>query len=101
MQDRILEPVGEVGRAAALAAALVRLAMAVGRAGWASHADVEVVVMAEPGPDFSQPAPVARGLAAQRLLDRGIDEDALHGRLPRGIPDDHPVLRCPGLRVDI
>src|SRR5271168_1589655 len=69
MDDRILEPVGEIGLAAAFAAALIRLSLAFAGAGRALHADVEVVVMAPPWPDLGKPAAIAGGLAAQRLLD--------------------------------
>src|ERR1700761_7915551 len=101
MDDRILEPVGEIGGLAAFAALLVFLAMAVGGAGWAAHADVEVIVVAPPWPDLLQPAAVASGLAAERLLDCRIDEDALYGRLHRCVANDHPVHRRPRLRIGI
>src|SRR5689334_9210934 len=51
MEDRILEPVGEVGGLAAVATLLVFLAVAFGGARRTAHADVEVIVMAPPRPD--------------------------------------------------
>src|SRR6266481_1395943 len=85
VEDRILEPVGELAFAAAFAVPLVRLAFAFAAARRASHANVEVIIVAVPRAYLGKPAAVALGLAAQRLLDRGVDEDALHGRLLRGV----------------
>src|ERR1700733_4713361 len=85
MEHRILEPVGEVVGAAAFAAFLRRLWLAVLAAGRGRRADVEMVIVTPPRPDLGQPAAVAFGFAAQRLLDGGIDEDALDARLLRGV----------------
>src|SRR5262249_59654826 len=83
MQHGILEPEGEVGGLAAFAVAGIGLALAFARARRAFDADVEVIVVAVHRPDLVQPVAIALGLAAQRLLDRGVDEDALHARLLR------------------
>src|SRR5665213_1595458 len=74
VEDRILEPVGEVGGAAAVAAFLRLLALAVGGSGWAGHPDVKVVIVAVPRTDLGEPAAVAFGFAARCILDRGVDE---------------------------
>src|SRR3981081_3465883 len=64
MDDRILEPVGEIAGAAALAGRRLRLALAWAAAGRASDADMEVIVMAVHRPHLVQPAAGALGLAA-------------------------------------
>src|SRR5579871_103318 len=97
VQDLVREPIGEILFAAALAAILILLAAALLGSRRATHADMEMVVVAEPGSDLGKPAAVALGLAAQRLLDRGVDKDALHARLLCGIAQHLPMLRCPGL----
>src|SRR5712671_4208502 len=101
MDDRILEPVGEIAGAAALAGRRLRLALARAAAGRASDADMEVIVMAVHRPHLVEPATVALGFAAQRFLDRGVDEDALHGRLLRRGTDQREMTRGPDGRIDV
>ena len=49
---------------------------------------MEMLIVPVPGPDLVQPAPVAVAGAtdalAERTLDRGVDEDAIHVRIARG-----------------
>src|SRR6516164_7421627 len=101
MNDLVLEPVCQLGRLAAFAAALVRLAVTVLAAARASDADVEMVIVTIPRPDFRKPGAIALRLPAQCLLDRGVDEDALHAGLLGRIAQYHPVLLCPCIRIDI
>ena len=101
MQHRIAEPVGEIGRLAAFAFVRIGLALAFAGAGRAFDADVEVIVVAVHRPHLVEPVSIAFGFAAQRLFDRGIDEDALHARLLRGGADDGEMRRRPGVRIDV
>src|SRR5258708_8273792 len=101
MDNGILEPVSEIGGLAAFVARLRWLPLALGVAGWAHQANMEVVVMAPPRPDLGKPAAVALGVAAQRLLDRGVDEDTLHARLLRGVAQNHQMARRENLRIDV
>ena len=55
--------------------------LAIGAVGRAVDAHVEMIVVPPIGPHLVQPGAVAAGLAAQRLLDRGVDEDALDLRV--------------------
>src|ERR1700729_3742228 len=88
MDHLILEPVSEIVGAAGFTLFVVRLALASGAARRAFDADVKVIVMTVHWTDLGEPAPVALGFAAQRLLDGRIDEDALDVRLLRGIAAD-------------
>ena len=76
MQDRVGEPMIEI-----LAADFSRrhriLRLAVGAVGRTSDTDVEMIVVPVIGPHLVEPASIIAGLAAQRLLDGGVDEDAL------------------------
>src|SRR5216684_5675511 len=101
MDDRILEPKGEIAGAAALALRRRRLAFAFAAAGRTFDADMEVIVVAVHRPHLGEPAAVALGFAAQRFLDRGVDEDALYGRLLRGVTDHHQMVRRPDVRIDV
>ena len=101
VENRILEPVSEIARAAAFAARLRRLALAFAAARRASHADVKVIVMAPPRPDLRKPAAVALGLTTQCLLDGGVDEDALHARFLRGVANDRNMTRRKDLGIDV
>src|SRR6202521_5752178 len=60
--------------AAAITSACRRLRLAFGAVARAAQADVEVVVVPPPRPQFLEPGAVAAGLAAQRFLDGRIDE---------------------------
>src|SRR5689334_6147186 len=100
MQGRFLEPVIELVTAA-IALSGRRLWLAIGTVRRTSDADVEVLGMAVPWPHFLQPIAIRAGLAAQRLLDRGIDEDAGHRRILGGGANERRIGRRPDLRIDI
>src|SRR5204862_6016195 len=99
MQHRVTEPVGEVAAAVARIG-WRRLRLAAGITGRALDADVEVIVVTVHRPDLPQPAAVVAGIAAERLLDRGIDEDALDLRILRGGLDHFRVAFGPNPRID-
>ena len=75
MQRRFLEPEVELVTAAvARVRRGLRLAFrTVRRTG---DADMKVLGVAIPRPHLGKPVAISSGLAAQRFLDRGIDEDA-------------------------
>jgi hypothetical protein len=75
--------------------------LAIGTAGRALDADVEMVVVPVIGPHLVEPASVIAGRAAQRLLDGGVDEDALDDRVLGGCLDDLRVRRRPHFGVDV
>ena len=83
MQDRIGEPMIEI-LAAAFTLRHRILRPAIGAVGRALDADVEMVVVSVIGPHLVEPASIIAGLAAQRLLDGGVDEDALDDRVLGG-----------------
>src|ERR1700756_4732084 len=87
MKHRILEPIGEVGRTAAFAICRRRLRHTFFRAGGTGDANMEMIIVAIHRPDLGEPAPIPPGVAAQRLLDCGVDEDTLYPRLRRGVAD--------------
>jgi hypothetical protein len=62
---------------AAIARFRRRLRLAMRTVGWTKNANVEVIVMAGPRPHLTEPIAIQPRLAAQRFLDRGINEDAL------------------------
>src|ERR1700743_3689502 len=101
VQYRILEPVGEIAGRAAFARARRRLRLALLAALRAGDADVEVIVVTPKRPHLGEPAAIALGLAAQRLLDRRVDEDALHPRLQWRVADDGEMSRGPDMGIDI
>ena len=80
MDHRILEPVGQIACAAAVAFRRGWLAFAFAAAGRTFDADMEVIVVPVHRPDLGKPATVALGLAAQRFLDRSVDKYTLHAR---------------------
>src|SRR5512147_1670952 len=102
MQYRIAEPVGEIAGAAAFAFVRIGLAVAFAGAGRAFDADVEVIVVAVHRPHLVEPVAVAFRLTTERLLDRGIDKDALHAGLLRGSADHRKVAWCeyPGIDIE-
>src|SRR3984893_1329934 len=95
MDDWILETESEISRLAALACRRVRLVLAFAAAGGAFDADMEMIIVAVHRPDFGEPTAVALGFAAQRLLDGGVDEDALHGGLLRRGADQRKMAGRP------
>src|SRR5579863_1265979 len=64
MNHLILEPIGEIGRAAGLALRRLRLGLAFGAARRAFDADMEVVVVAVHRSYLGKPAAVALGFPA-------------------------------------
>src|SRR5207247_9095714 len=100
VDNRILEPIGQIAGAATFAGRWFGLALA-SAARRTFDADMEVIVVAVHRPHLMKPTAVAPGFAAQRFLDRGVDEDALHARLLRGGADHREMARCPGARIDV
>ncbi len=76
-------------------------ALAIIVAGRACHADVKVIVVAIPRSDLTEPAAVAGGVAAKRLLDRGVDKDALDARFLGGGAQHHEMAGRKNFRVDV
>src|SRR5579872_82820 len=66
MQNFVLEPVSEIGRAATLAALLILLALACGAARRAFDANVKMIVVPVIRPHLGQPAAIALRLTAKR-----------------------------------
>ena len=66
-----------------------------------ADADVEMVVVPPPRPDLFEPRAVGAGLAAQRHLDRRVDEDALHLGVRGGRLDHVEMAGRPQFRVDV
>ena len=100
MQRRFLEPEVEFAAAAvAWARRGWRLAFrTVGRTG---NLDVKMLGVAIPGTHLVKPAVIRSGLAAQRLLDRGIDEDADDHRIPGSRSDERSMSSRPLFRINI
>src|SRR6185437_5844186 len=101
MEHSVAEPIGKVGRFAAFIFRWRRLRLALRRTGGAGDANMEMIIVAIHRPDLPEPAPIALGLAAQRLLDRRIDEDTLHSWFLRGVPDHGEMARRPDFRIDV
>src|SRR3974390_2021995 len=97
MDDRVAEP--KVERMAAAVAGRRRvLRLAVRAVARTEETDVEMVVVAVPGPHLGEPCAVGAGVAAQRLLDRRVDEDALDVRTLGRRLDDGGMRRRPDSR---
>src|SRR4051794_30475987 len=76
VEDGVAEPPIEI-LAASFSIARRLLSFALG-ASWLAHdAHVEMIIVPPPGAHLVQEGAIISGLAAQRLLDRRIDEDAL------------------------
>jgi hypothetical protein len=60
-----------------------------------------MVVVPVIGPHLVKPASIIAGLAVQRLLDGGVDEDALDHRVPGGRLYDLRMRRRPQLGIDV
>src|SRR5271170_8225244 len=87
MQRRFFEPEVElVAAAVARVRRGLRLAFCTVRR--TGDADMKMLGVAVPGPHLGKPAAISSGLAAQRLLDRGVDEDARDRRILRSGADD-------------
>src|SRR5439155_19390669 len=100
MEDRIAEPPIEV-LAAAFGFARRVLSFALRAVRLADHAHMEMVVVAPPRPHLVQEGAILAGLAAERLLDRRVDENALDLRILGGRLDHGEMAVCPDLRVDV
>ena len=101
MEHRIFEPVGEIAGAAALAFRGLRLPLAIAAAGRTPDADMEVIIVAVHRAYLGEPTAIALGFPAQRFLDRGVDENALHAGLLRRGADHREMVWRPGARIDI
>ena len=66
----------------------------------ARKTDMEVVVVAPPRPDLSQPPAVAGYGLAQHTLDGRVDEDPVHLRVESGSLQQTCLPRCPDRWVD-
>ena len=66
-----------------------------------SDPNMEVIIVTIPRADLGEPAAVALGLAAQRLLDSGVDENALHPRLLGGCTDHQQMSGRPNCRINV
>src|SRR5262245_62661913 len=77
VQRLIGEPPVEL-LAASVARRRRRLPTALRIATWAGKPNVEMVIVAPPGPDLGEPGPIRSGRAAQRPLDRSVDKDPRH-----------------------
>src|SRR5437879_8858106 len=100
MQYCVAEPPVEL-LAATIASGgrILWLAFTVAR--WATNAQVEMIIVPVIGTDLFQPGTVGPRLAAQSLLDRRVDQDALDLRLlGRGF-DDGAMGRRPHRGDDI
>jgi hypothetical protein len=62
---------------------------------------MEVPIVPEPRLHLGKPRAVLAGVAAQRLLDGGVHEQARHARILRRGFDQHDVRRRPHLWIDI
>src|SRR6202034_3171016 len=100
MQNRLLEPEIEIVPTA-FACPRGRLRLALGTARLAIEANVKVIVVAPPRSHFGKPAAIRPRLAAQGLLDRRIDEDALDRGILRGSTNEFGTLMRPNRRIDI
>ena len=66
-----------------------------------SDAHVKVLGVAVPWPHLREPCAIRPGLAAHRLLDCRIDEDAGDGRILRRLADQVGAGMGPNFRIDI
>src|SRR5262245_21649562 len=100
MQPRLLEPRIEiVGTAVACARRGCRLALRAARR--TGELDMKVLGVTVPGTHLEEPGAISAGLAAQCLLDRGIDQDANDRRILRSGADELGVRRGPHFRIDV
>src|SRR5262245_40068832 len=99
--DLVGEPEVQFLGTASVASGYRLLCTALRRIGRTSQPDMNVIVVAVPGPHLRHPGVRLIGLhAAQLLLDGGIDQHALDFELLRCGLDESDVLRCPRLRVE-
>ena len=100
MQRRFLEPEVELATAAVTwERRSWRLAFrTVRRTG---DLDMKMCGVAVPGTHLVKPGALSSGLAAQRLLDRGIDQDADDHRILCSRSDERGVSVGPHFRIDV
>src|SRR5215471_687734 len=100
VQRRFLEPEVEVATAA----------VAWERWGWrlafrticrTGNLDMKMLGVTIPGTHLVKPGVISSGLAAQRLLDRGIDQDADDHRILRSRSDERSMSLGPQFRINI
>src|ERR1700677_4675994 len=100
MQVRFREPVIEFMPTAVLRTRW-RLRLTTLAIGGTIDTDVEMIIVPPPRPHLGEPAAIRTGLAAQRLLDRRIDENALNVRVfGRGANELGARVR-PNLGIDV
>src|SRR5579884_2703112 len=87
--------------AAAVAGRRRLLVLAAGGAGRTRQTQVEMVVVTPPRPHLAQPVALAPGLAAQRALDRRVDEEPRRAGQSRSGLDQLAVRRTPERRIDV
>src|SRR5690349_24984632 len=100
MQHRVGEPPVEI-LAAAITCRHWLLRLAVRAVRRAVDADMEMIVVLPILPHLVEPGAIVTGLAAERLLDRRIDEDALDLGLLGSRLDQRRVRRRPDPGIDI
>src|SRR6202040_2921139 len=100
VQRRFLEPEVELATAA----------VAWERRGWrlafrtvcrTGDLDMKMLGVTIPGTHLVKPGVISSGLAAQRLLDRGIDQDADDHRILRSRSDERSMSVGPQFRINI
>src|SRR5262245_36491926 len=100
MQRRLLEPKVEIVTAAvACARRGRRLAFRTARR--TGDLDMKVLGVTIPGTHLEKPSAISAGLAAECLLDRGIDQDADDRRILRSDVDQFGVRRGPHVPIDV
>ena len=100
MQRRFLEPEVELVTAA-VARIRRRLRLAFRTVRRTGDADMKVLGVAIPGPHLGKPCAISSGLAAQRLLDRGIDEDAGDRQILCSNADELGMRMGPHFRINV
>src|SRR5215471_4185626 len=100
MQSRLLEPGVEFAIApVAWERWYRRLAFdTVSRAG---DLDMKMFGVTIPGTHLVKPSAIGSNLAAQCLLDRGIDQNADDRRILRSRSDERSMLGGPRIRIDV
>ena len=62
---------------------------------------MEMLGVTIPGTHLVKPGVISSGLAAQRLLDRGIDQDADNHRILRSSSDERSMSVGPQFRINV
>src|SRR5690349_7412165 len=100
MQGRFLEPEVEFAIAAVAWERWCRR-LAFGTVSRAGDLDMKMFGVAIPGTHLVKPGAISSNLAAQRLLDRGIDQNTDGHRILRGCSDERLVLVRPNFRINV